>query len=110
MFDVLECMPTLENLTLKGTDDMDDEDVPFRVRKHRKVPKCLTSSLKMVSVEKFSGRRDQVAMLGHILQNASLLQTMTVMTGNMDIDAKYNFIRQLSKFRRSSVMCTIEFS
>ncbi|KAG9146914.1 hypothetical protein Leryth_023135 [Lithospermum erythrorhizon] len=107
---LLEVSDSLEYLALNIVLYFDDEHQHETCwTKPKKMAACL-SCLKEMSVEGFSGRDDELAMLSYILQNASLLETMKITaSSSLNLRKNHKLLQKVSKFRRASTMCEVIF-
>ncbi|GAA0173793.1 hypothetical protein LIER_27337 [Lithospermum erythrorhizon] len=78
--------------------------------KPKRVPVCILSRLKVVSIDGFYGREDQLEMVDYILQNAGLLSTMNIEAGQMNVSKSLKLCQKVLNSERKSKKCKIEFS
>ncbi|KAL6990758.1 hypothetical protein U1Q18_008879 [Sarracenia purpurea var. burkii] len=73
------------------------------------VPCCLLSHLKLIKVDAFTGREDQLQLVKYFLKNAKRLNKLIIVCEDLASDAGVDFHTKLLMFPRVSETCQIEF-
>ncbi|CAL0328206.1 unnamed protein product [Lupinus luteus] len=74
------------------------------------VPDCLLVHLKTFCLKEYQGWESEKNFVGYILQNARVLETMTIyIASSLDLDADLHIRRNLSTLQRSFQSCQIVF-
>ncbi|OIW20827.1 hypothetical protein TanjilG_23987, partial [Lupinus angustifolius] len=74
------------------------------------VPDCLLVHLKTFCLKEYQGWESEKEFVGYILQNARVLETMTIyIASSLDLDAHLQIRRNLSTLQRSFQSCHIVF-
>ena len=74
------------------------------------VPKCLSSHLTALQFKGFKGLKDELELIGHILQLARVLKTMTLSSDPSTEKEKIRVLKELVMFPRHSSTCQITFN
>ena len=74
------------------------------------VPKCLSSHLTAFQFKGFKGLKDELELIGHILQMARVLKTMTLSSDHSTEKEKIRVLKELVMFPRHSSTCQITFN
>ncbi|XP_050247005.1 FBD-associated F-box protein At3g52670-like isoform X2 [Quercus robur] len=74
------------------------------------VPKCLSSHLTALQFKGFKGLKDELELIGHILQMARVLKTMTLSSDPSIEKEKIRVLKELVMFPRHSSTCQITFN
>ncbi|KAI7993099.1 putative F-box/FBD/LRR-repeat protein [Camellia lanceoleosa] len=72
------------------------------------VPSCLRSTLKEIKVSGIDGLQDELNLIKYFLENASVLEKMTIGYGMLSIKEEAEFLRHLVRLPRCSKSCQIE--
>ncbi|KAL7198551.1 hypothetical protein ACSBR2_020941 [Camellia fascicularis] len=69
------------------------------------VPSCLRSTLKEIKVSGIDGLQDELNLIKYFLENASVLEKMTIGYGMLSIKEEAGFLRQLVRLPSLSWIC-----
>ncbi|XP_073134885.1 F-box/FBD/LRR-repeat protein At5g56420-like [Henckelia pumila] len=102
----LECANKLESLTIG---EVKEELKFWREPKH--LPKCLSSSLKYVSILGFAGGKHELTLARFILRHAKVLETIKIYSESSVADAHSELVmlKKISEFPRGSPKCGLTF-
>ncbi|GFY91735.1 hypothetical protein Acr_08g0001310 [Actinidia rufa] len=122
LIDLLGRMPRLESLRLIKNDESGDLKNKGKVSgaengDHNEnsglhitlaVPGCLLSHLKLIKVDSFRGREDQLQLVKYFLNNAKVLNKMIIVCEYLTHGELVKFKNKILMFPRGSETCQIE--
>ncbi|KAL0000874.1 hypothetical protein SO802_014655 [Lithocarpus litseifolius] len=110
---LLQRAPQLAVLTLnrdKSHLHCTSEQESLKWNFHEDVPKCLSSHLTTFQFKGFKGLKDELEFIGHILQMARVLKTMTLSSDPSTEKEIIRVLKELVMFPRHSSTCQITFN
>ncbi|GAA0156151.1 hypothetical protein LIER_13708 [Lithospermum erythrorhizon] len=72
----------------------------------RKVPKCVASSLRLISIHGFQGLNDKIQMMKYFIENAQVLARLEI---NVAFGARSRLYRKIKKLHKVAMRCEIVF-
>ena len=73
-------------------------------------PACSFSCLKEIKICGFTGSKDEVELIKYLLQNAEVLEKMTIKRRNLHLEEENEFLKKLLMFPRGSRASQIQFA
>lgn len=71
------------------------------------VPKCLESSLRIISLLKFKSLEHDLEFVQFFLKNAGVLEKMGILTGLLDLAENSRILKKFSELPRGSSKCEL---
>ncbi|KAL7129564.1 hypothetical protein ABFS83_13G075800 [Erythranthe nasuta] len=89
----------------------DEEEIEgWKETPQRKVPRCLSSHLRIIKLLDIKGNKHDFEFIRYLLRNAQVLEMMEIAYAeSLTLEEKVNILEKISRFQRGSKKCEVAF-
>ncbi|CAI9102153.1 OLC1v1000375C1 [Oldenlandia corymbosa var. corymbosa] len=102
---MLDCSINLKVLKVEWAENSRNE----RWVDPKHIPKCLSSSLEEISISGFTGLTNEMEMIRFVLKHGEVIRRIKLEPSDECVENKFQMLRKISTFPRSSRTCVVQF-